>query len=180
MSTRSGVSFRYASAIYDIANNQGKLEQVKSDFQNFNQLCEASRDFYLFLKSPVVKALRKLEILKKLFSSEYDKVILEFMSLVCKKNRAGQLKEIAESFASVYNIRKGIEKASVLTAMDLTDITAKELEKLAKKVVGDKELELEYKIEPSLIGGFLLKVEDKQMDQTVSTKLKKIKKELSK
>ncbi len=170
----SRIASRYAKPIIELAEEKNVLDDVKEDMTGFAAICKESKDFLLMLKSPIIPHLRKAEILKKAFKGKMNDLTLQAFDLITRKNRESILGDVAEEFLHMYNIRKGLQAVTVTSSIKLSDDQRKEFEKLAKKITGKKPI-VEEVIDPEIIGGYLLKVEDKQIDQSVSGQLKNIK-----
>ncbi len=170
----SRIASRYAKPILELAEEKNVLDSVKEDMAGFAAICKESKDFVLMLKSPIIPHLRKAEILKKAFKGKMNDLTLQAFDLITRKNRESILGNVAEEFLHLYNIKKGMQEVTVTSSIKLSDDQRKEFEKLAKKVTGKKPI-LEEVVDPEIIGGYLLKVEDKQIDQSVSGQLKNIK-----
>ena len=163
---------RYAKSLIELADEQGALEDVYQDMQLFNEVCEENYDFRLMLKNPVIKHDKKLQILNSLFKDKVTKLTLSIFDIITRKNREPILPAIAKEFIILYNVKKGIEVATVTTAVPLDEALREEIRKIVKKVGGRKTVELKEIVDPELIGGFILKVGDKQIDDSLLSKLK--------
>jgi F-type H+-transporting ATPase subunit delta len=175
----SRVASRYVKSLLGLAEEQKALEQVHADMQLFASVCASSREFTNMLKSPVIKHEKKRDILEAIFKSKVHKLTMAIIDMLTKKNREPLLPAIAIEFHNAYNHYKGIEKASVSTAFVIDDKMKAEMEAIVKKLSGKKEVELEQKVDKSLIGGFVLKVGDQQIDASIKSKLKTLKTKFS-
>ncbi|MGB0524580.1 MAG: ATP synthase F1 subunit delta [Flammeovirgaceae bacterium] len=172
------VSSRYAKSLIELAQEKNLLDQVKNDMVLFRDTCDQSRDLSLMLKSPIISHIKKAEILKSLFEGKVNELTFSFIDIVCKKTREFLLYPIAKQFLHQYNEVKGIQKATVISSTPLT-VTAREaINKVVSEVTG-KTVELEEKVDESLIGGYVLRVGDKQIDDSVKSRLKNLRAELS-
>jgi F-type H+-transporting ATPase subunit delta len=170
----SRIATRYAKPILELAEEKKVLEDVKEDMEGFLTICRESKGFSLMLKSPIIPHLRKAEILNIAFKGKMNELTLESFKLITRKNRENLLAEIAEEFLNLYNVKKGLQEVSVTSSIKLTAGQLKEFERLSKEITG-KEPILKEEVEPEIIGGYILKVGDKQIDQSVSGQLKNIK-----
>jgi F-type H+-transporting ATPase subunit delta len=126
------------------------------------------------LRNPVLNHLKKLSILKKIFTGKVNSLTLSIFDIITRKRREQYLPEIALEFHKQYNITKGIAEASITTVVPLTTELRKEINALVQKITGQK-VELTEKIEPSIIGGFILKIGDRQIDDSINSKLNELK-----
>ena len=167
------VAKRYAKPLLELAQEQGVLEETKKDMELFVGLCEDSKDLQLMLKSPIIPHLKKLSILEKLFKGKVGNLTYSIFEIIVKKNRESIIFEVGKSFLSLYNKAKGLIEATVTSTIKLDDKTKKEFEKLVKSVTGQDAILTEV-VDPSVIGGFKLKIGDQQIDETVSSKLREL------
>lgn len=172
------VSSRYAKSLIELAQEKGVLDQVKDDMTLFRDTCDNSRDLSLMLKSPIISHLKKAEVLKQLLSGKVSDMTLSFIDLLCKKTREFLLYPIAQEFIQQYNAVKGVQRATVISAMPLTASAKEAINKVIVEMTG-KKVELEEKIDESLIGGYILRVGDKQIDDSVKNRLENLRAELS-
>jgi len=171
------IASRYAKSLLELAQEQGKLETVKEDIATFNKVLE-NRDFELLVKSPIIQAEKKRSIFKSIFEGKVDDLSAAFFDIIIRKGRESVLGEIAKSFEEQYRTSQNITRAKVTTA---SSMSASQLDRL-KASLSDLDItgavELETAEDPSLIGGFVLEVEDRLYDASVKNKLAELKKEI--
>jgi F-type H+-transporting ATPase subunit delta len=170
----SRIAKRYAKPILELAEEKKQLEQVKSDMELFNSLCEQNKDLVNLLKSPIIAHLKKAEILKKMFGGKMNDLTLSAFDIITRKNRESVLPDIAREFLTMYNTKMGFEQASVTTTFPLDASLRKAFTSVVKDITGKTPV-LEELVDPSLIGGYTLKLGDRQIDESVSGKLKDLK-----
>lgn len=169
---------RYAKAFLELAIEQNKTEQVSKDMRAFLSANSETNDFQLFLDSPIIKADKKNAILNEVFPS-FDSLTKSFIDLIVRNRRESALTQIAESYEAQLKSHKGIVPVTLVSAQALDAATKKTiLSKLEASIKGT--LELEEKIDTSLIGGFVIKMGDTQIDASISNKLKNLKVSLTK
>lgn len=168
------VASRYAKSLLDLAIEKKAVDQVYKDMLNFAESCEASQDLVLAMKSPIIKHSDKLAILTKLFKKSFSPISFSIFEIITNKNRERVLPAIAKQFVALYADYKGIQKAEVISATALTADQKKHFTTLVKQHTG-KEVELVEKVDSSLIGGFILRVGDKQIDDSIRRKLNDLK-----
>lgn len=173
------IAIRYATPIIELAEEKKLLEKVKADMEMFAGLCESDRDFALMLKSPIIPHLKKADILNKIFSGKVEALTLQAFDVITRKNRESLLAEIAEAYLHLYNVKKGLAVVSVTTSFKLDAEHKKAFEKLAKEMSGKNPI-LKEKVDPSIVGGYVLNLGDTQLDQSVSGQLKDLKLRFSK
>ena len=168
------IASRYAKPLLELATEKGSLEAVAHDMNEFSTLCNSNREFVLMLKNPIVGHLKKLAILKKIFTGKVNELTLSIFDIISRKNREQYLPEIAQEFHRQYNVQMGIVEASITTVVPLSAELRKEIDSLVEKITG-KKVELTEKIDETIIGGFVLKIGDRQIDDSVSSKLNELK-----
>jgi len=178
MHQNSKASKRYAKALLGFANEQKASDQVAEDMKLIASTCSTSKDLVTLLKSPVVKADKKKAVLKGIFSEKIGNISLKFIEVMARHNRENLLPEVADAFKYVYRESKGIVTAEIITASPLTEEGRKKALAFVTKIY-DKA-ELTEKVDKELIGGFIIRVGDKQYDESVARKLTSLKREFSK
>jgi F-type H+-transporting ATPase subunit delta len=168
------VAYRYAKSLLDLAKEKNVEDKVYEDMKLFNQVCDDNHQFYLLLKSPIVSHFDKLTILQKIFTGKVDASSMSIFEIITKKNREEMLPHIAEDYLRQYEIFKGIQKAYVTTATALTASQKADFKKIVADATG-KTVEIIEKIDETLIGGYVLQVNDRQIDTSVKTKLNELK-----
>jgi len=170
------VASRYAKSIIDLAVEQNAIEPIKKDIELFLGTCRANPALQAILKNPIISLDKKANILDGLFGDKLHKMILSFFHIVIRKGRSEILYATAKEFISQYNIIKNVVKATVTSASPLSKENIAQIEDVVKQATKG-EVILSAQVDPDLIGGFILKVGDKQFDTSLSSKLNKLKKE---
>lgn len=172
------VASRYAKSLIDLAEEQNALEKVRTDMDFFIRTLRENPTLKAVLKNPILGPDKKSGILTQLFGPRLHPMIMTFFGIVVRKGRSEVLFETAKEFINAYNIRKNIVKATVTTAAPLSPENIKQVEDVIKQSTHG-EIILTANVDPSLIGGFIIKVGDKQFDTSLSTQLNKLKKEFA-
>ena len=172
------VASRYAKSLIDLAEEQNALEKVRTDMEFFIRTLRENPTLKAVLKNPILGPDKKSGILTQLFGPRLHPMIMTFFGIVVRKGRSEVLFETAKQFINAYNIRKNIVKATVTTAAPLSPENIKQVEEVIKQSTHG-EIILTANVDPSLIGGFVIKVGDKQFDTSLSTQLNKLKKEFA-
>lgn len=171
----SRAASRYVKSLIGLAVERNVLEEVHRDMLLFSKTVRENRQLEVLLLSPVIKHDKKLAILKRIFSGKVSALTLSFFEIITRKNREPLLSDIAHQFHNVYNEFKGIGKAQVTTTLPLDATLRSEFEKLVRKYSAKEQVELVEKVDPELIGGFILNVGDRQIDASVRNKIKTLK-----
>jgi len=172
------VASRYAKSLIDLAREQKVLDKVKSEMDLFIEVGKVNPQLLAVLKNPIISLDKKAAILKDLFADKVQPMVISFFNIMVNKGRAGVLYGTAKEFVNLYNQDKGIVKAKVTSAVALTEENKKQLVDVVKATTKG-EVILEAKVDPKLIGGFVLQVGDRQFDASLNSKLNKLKKEFA-
>jgi F-type H+-transporting ATPase subunit delta len=166
---------RYAKSLLDLAVERDSLEATLKDMQVLNGICTQSRDFEVMLRSPVISGDKKLSVINLVLKNYgISELTHAFISLLITKGRELNLPEIAGAFIAQYNELKNIRTVKLTTAAAMDDkIKNNILSKIAGYMPEDT-VDLKTEIDASLIGGFVLEVEDKLYDASVRKSLNDI------
>ena len=175
----SRATIRYAKSFIDISLEQNSLEKSYSDMVLIDSVCSSNKDFLSLLRSPIIKTDLKIKILKELFANSLSALTLSFVSLITNKKREGLLPEISASFISLYKKNKNIKEVVVTSAFALDDDLKNSLMDYISNETNSK-VDLKEKIDKSLIGGAIIRMDDKQLDASISSSLKALKQKFSK
>ena len=171
------VASRYAKALLDLAIEQNNVDAVLGDMKFLLQANNDTRDFELLIASPIVNSDKKISIFEKIFE-QFEKVSLEFVKLITTNRREALLPEIAESFKAQVKEHKGIVPLTLTSAVKLDDKTKEAiLAKIQATVKG--QLEVKEVIDEELIGGFMVRMGDTQIDASVASQLNNLKQRLT-
>lgn len=173
----SKISVRYAKAFFSAAVERNLLEATKKDVDLLLLLLQSQPRLKELLSSPIVKTREKKVILDKIFTDRFCQLSIDFLHLLLKNNREVYLDEICLNFQGLYSKLTGIKMAQLVTAVKLDDIQMERFNELIQVHFGGKA-EVLTKVDENLLGGFILKVEDQQLDASVSTQLKRMKREM--
>ncbi|MEY2925516.1 MAG: hypothetical protein RLZZ337_2067, partial [Bacteroidota bacterium] len=173
----SRIAARYSKSLLDLAIEKGQLEQVKSDMDGVVQVCDTSKDLVNLLQNPIVNAESKKAILNKVFAENSD-TTKEFVGFLVDKKREQELPLVAQQFIASYDHMKGITKATVVSAVQLSTDTMTKVKKYITGLLGKEEIQLHNEVDSSIIGGIIIKHEDRLLDMSVSKELREIRKTL--
>jgi F-type H+-transporting ATPase subunit delta len=172
--SNTAVAYRYAKSLLELAQEKGVTESIQKDMQLFDNVCNENRAFELALKSPVVKHLKKLEILRAIFKGKVDPMTLSIFEIITNKNRESVLPELATEYLRLFDVYKNNLIAEVTSVAELTEEQRKSFIKIVADATG-KNVSLKETIKADLIGGYILKVGDKQIDTSVKKRLNDLK-----
>ncbi|MBK8051929.1 MAG: ATP synthase F1 subunit delta [Saprospiraceae bacterium] len=175
----SRISSRYAKSLMELALDRNELEAIKKDILYFTDAMR-NRDLYLLLKSPIINAGKKLSIIKTVFGNKVGSTTMAFFEIIIKKGREMYLPEIAADFIGQYKLYNKISTIKITTASPLSQDAMNDIKsKLLASNITMEKLEVTEKVDPSIIGGFIIEAGDKLYDASIAHKLEEMKKNLS-
>ncbi len=169
------VASRYVKSLLGLAVEKNALEDVHADMLGFSRTCEQNMQFVLMLRSPIIRHEKKKAVMEKMFKGRVHPLTMAFIDILTRKYREPLLPLIASEFHVAYNEFKGIGKASVTTAVGIDAALRTEVERMVRTLSQRTTIELDEKVDASLIGGFVLNVGDRQIDASIKNKLKSLK-----
>ena len=169
---------RYAKSLLDFAGERDKTEKVTDDIRMLEAVINESRELRVLLHSPIVKVDQKRKVLETIFNGRVEKETLAFIMMLVSKRRESYLDEITKAFIQLHNERTNITPATLVTAAAANAALKAEVISLLKQKFGKGEVDLATGVDDSLIGGFILRFDDKLYDSSVRSQLIAIKKEL--
>jgi F-type H+-transporting ATPase subunit delta len=174
----SKLSRRYAKSLIDLATERKETDTVFNDMQLIHSTIKGSRDLAMFLKNPIINTDKKQQVINALFGQKISTLTLSFLKIITAKKRESYIDSISRSFIDMYRDSKGITSAQVFTSVKLD-------EKLKSEILTylttetKRKIELNETLDPSIIGGFILRWGDKQVDASVSRKLRLLRMDFS-
>ena len=172
--SESIVAYRYAKALIDLANQQGVVNEVNKDMSFFETICDKNANFVAVMANPIVRHDKKLSILKKIFENNVNNVTFSIFSVLTKKNREKLIYPIAKEFQKLYNLQTGVQIVQISSSVALTETQKVDFTKLVSSAI-NKQVQIEESVDESLIGGYVLRVGDTQIDTSVKKKLNELK-----
>jgi F-type H+-transporting ATPase subunit delta len=166
----------YANALFEAAQEKGRLEPVSDDLHVFVGAVEQVRELRAFLESPEVDSGEKIEALREILS-DADELVRNFILLLVEKGRIHELDEIVREFDALVAVEEGILDVELTTAVELSDDEAKKLLGQIEQVSG-RRLRATRAVDPRLIGGFVLRAGSRRADASVSGRLEGLRREL--
>jgi len=172
----SKISVRYSRALFQSALEKKILDSVNQDMIFISEICKVDETIE-FLHSPVIPPSKKEEIFHKMFEGNVEKITLSLLDLIVKNGRESFIPAIARNFIHETKKYKGITESVLTTAVKVDDKVTKQIIDLISNIFKTK-VDLKENINPEIIGGFILQVDDSYIDASIKNKLRKIKKEL--
>lgn len=168
---------RYAKALLDLSQENKNSHAIATDVNNVAATLKASRELRSILRSPVVKPSVKRKSLKAIFK-DVDKSVSSLFDILIDNGRIAILDKVAHSFMQQYNRVNNIKVAKVTTAEALTPEMEEKLLSKVKDLTGSK-VTMEKRVDPEILGGFVLRIDDTQYDASVAGKLYKLRKQFT-
>ncbi len=170
------IARRYAKALSEVLPDE-RLEKVLEELKNLASLFDEKALRYL--KSPVVPVEKKKELLSKILEKvEISDELKKVLFLMAEKDRLGLLREFLSEFENFVDARLGVVKAEITSATELDEETLNKIKAKIEELFG-KKAEVSVKLDPSLIGGFVVKVADKVLDASIRTQLENLRKAIA-
>lgn len=165
---------RYALALYEVAESKGKIEEYLKDLREICELIDNNKDFYEVIKHPQIGTKQKKKTFINIFKGSIDEELLSFLLILIEKDRILFLREKLNEMEKIdlerKNTLKGIVKTTVALSEDeLNSLISKLETKYNKKVI------LEQIIDPSILGGIYVRVNNEVIDGTVKLRLENLK-----
>jgi F-type H+-transporting ATPase subunit delta len=162
---------RYAAALFDLANEQNKVSEVENDLAKFQQLYDESADLARLVKSPVIAADDQTRALGLVLErAGVGTLTRNFLALVARNRRLFAAPDMARAYRALAAKARGEVTAEVASAHALTNAQAAALKQTLKEAVG-KDVSLATRVDPSLLGGLIVKLGSRMVDSSLKTKL---------
>jgi F-type H+-transporting ATPase subunit delta len=171
----SGMAGRYATALFDLASEANAIDAVKADLDRFSALVGESADLARLVRSPVFSAAEQLQALSAVLErTGIGGIAAKFLKLVTTNRRLFAVRDMIRGYRELVALHKGEATAEVTVAEKLKDEHVEALRAALKSVSG-KDVDLDIKIDPAIIGGLVVKLGSRMVDTSLRTKLNAIK-----
>lgn len=166
-----GVAGRYAGALFDLAKEQGQIPQVEADLTKFQGLMAESAELSRMIRSPVFAADDQARAIGAVLAKVgIGGTSANFISLLARNRRLFAVGDIIKAFKALAARGRGEAHAEVASALPLTEAQLAELSAALKASLG-KDVKLETSVDPSLLGGLVVKIGSRMVDSSLKTKL---------
>lgn len=174
-SKASNVGGRYAQALFDLANEQKKVQAVEADLKSLKAAIADSRDLRALLASPAFGSEDKRKGLAAIAQkAKFNPITQKFLGLLAVNGRAAALPEVISAFEALAAAGRGAVSAEVVTAVPLSSAQAKGVAAALRQALG-KDPEITTRVDPSLLGGIKVKVGSRLFDASLRSKLDSLK-----
>jgi F-type H+-transporting ATPase subunit delta len=173
----SRIANRYSKALFQLAREEGKEDQVLADLQHIADVIKASFALQDLLNNPIIRGDLKATSLMKVFKNHIDELTARFLILLCRKRRSNQLLEVIRQYENDVYTFKGIIKSTIISAVKLEK---EQVEKIISRIsdLTGKTIILAQEVDRHLIGGFIIKLEDTLIDLSIRGQLERLRKQL--
>ncbi len=167
------INVRYAKSLFQLAVEKNIVDQIKQDIDFINDVFQENQNLEMAMEHPVVKPSKKINVLSDIFKDNINEYSLSLLSLIVKNKREKHIKSICRNYVNMYEAYKGIKKAVLTTSFELSrthkENIKKSIEKKFKSII-----DIETKVDRSIVGGFIIQVDDKQLDLSVARQIQEL------
>ncbi|PRB04850.1 ATP synthase F1 subunit delta [Chryseobacterium sp. MYb7] len=172
----SKVAKRYAQGLLDFTNESGQTATVFSEMKDVVKIMKVSADLNKFFMTPYIDSKKKIEVANEIFKG-LSVSSQNLIRLVIKHGRESQLKNIAQEFINKVEDLSGVQRVTLTTATPLSKENLDQILRSTNLVNADSNFDLKVNVKPEILGGYVLRVGDQQVDASVKTKLNQVKKD---
>ena len=174
-SATTGVAGRYASALFELADNAKSLDQVAQDLDTFKKLLAESAELARLIASPVIgRDLQGKALLAVLDAAGIKGLTRNFIGTVAQNGRARELPAMAQAFLAELARRRGETSALVTSAVPLTEQQLQQLTDALRGVLGGAKVSIDAHVDPDVLGGLVVKVGSRLFDSSIRSKLQRL------
>ena len=171
----SGMTGRYAQALYDLAWDQRGTEKTANDLKAFAAMVEESEDLRRLVRSPVFSAEQQIKALDAIMSrAGVDGLAANFIKLVASQRRLFAIEAMIADFQKINDAAKGVTRARVTVAEPLDPRHLDALSAALAEITGGKSVDVDVKVDPAIIGGLVVQLGSRMVDGSLRTKLNAI------
>ena len=170
----------YSDALFDLALENKQLEQVAEEVQVLKDAIAQNTELLQYLNHPKVSNEEKIQTIENIFTGRFSDTTVGFIVIIVTKGRYNELRGILDYFLNEVREYRKIGKATVTSA---TELTEDQKQKVVDKLLASTdyvEFIMDYKIDPSIIGGLIIRIGDRVVDSSIKSKIDLMKKELMK
>lgn len=172
----SKVAKRYAQGLLNFTQESGNTDSVFTEMGDIVKTIEKSKELQSFFASPIIDVKKKVSIALEIFK-DFSPVTKSMLQLIIKQGRENQMQNIAQEFINKVEDMNGVQRITITSASALSSENISNILKSSELVNHDNKFDVKSIINPEILGGYILRVGDQQVDASVKTKLSKLKKE---
>ena len=174
------VDITYGNALFELALEENRIDALYEEVQALMELLKENMDLIKILEHPRIDKDEKKKIVEDTFGNRVSDEITGLMVMVVEKEHIGNILGILNYFIKLVKKQKNIGVASVTSAIDLSDSQKAAIEQKLIETTNYDTMEIAYSVDKSLIGGLVIRIEDRVVDSSIKTKLDKLSKTLAK
>lgn len=174
------ISKTYGDALFNLAVETDKVDVLLEEIKQLQTVLADNADFGSLMNHPKILKEEKVEVAKNVFAGRISEELLGFLTIIITKDRYREIDEILTYFVTKVKEYKGIGIAMVTTAVPLKEDQHKAIEKKLLDTTKYQSMEIHYDVDASLIGGMVIRIGDRVVDSSISTKLSELQKDLLK
>lgn len=171
-------AIRYAKALMQLAIERNELDAVNADMLSVHKAVKESKDLANLMMSEVVQEPKKATIYKALFGEKVSELTLNFILLLAKNHRSSIIPSVLNAYEEQYKSYKNIHTVNIVSAAKMDEAVKNDLVKILQEKAPGSTVEINETINEELIGGFVIRTKDHQIDASVANRLKGIKRDL--
>ncbi|MEW9500832.1 F0F1 ATP synthase subunit delta [Jeotgalibacillus marinus] len=175
--SKSTVANRYAQALFELAQQHGKVEAVEADLRVVRQVFQGNPDFSLLLQSPKFTKTQKKQLFKQSFVG-LSPYVLNVVSMLIDRRRDTEFVSMADAYIELALSARGVAVAEVYSATKLSDADQAALSTAFATRVGKQSLQINNSVDSSLLGGLRIRIGNRIFDGTIRSKLQRLEREL--
>ena len=164
----------YARALFDFSVEKNIMHQITADFQNLDTFFNENSELLEYLNNPVVKQEAKCNVLTKALKSQINSETFKFLMVLVDRDRINLLNAVINNYLELVYQTASIKMVEVSTASAFTNSQKDTLVQKLKELTNAREIRLVTTVDPTLIGGFLIKTESKVIDFTIKNQLQRL------
>jgi F-type H+-transporting ATPase subunit delta len=174
---QSKISVRYAKALFNLAKETNSLDSLRNDSELLLNCISDVPELQFMIRSPVITLAEKIHLFKSAFRDSFSELTFKFINLVLENRREEHLAGMCRYFLHLLKAEQGIRSAEMVTAVPLNDALRQTISRLIARKFSSR-IELHEKTDQAIVGGFILRVGDQQIDASILSKLHHIRTEL--
>ncbi|MCM1253123.1 MAG: F0F1 ATP synthase subunit delta [Clostridium sp.] len=174
------ISKTYGDALFELAVEENKVDSLLEEIEQLQKVLKENDEFGKLMTHPKINKEEKLQVVTNVFKGRISDELLGFITIIISKDRYQEIDEILEYFLAEVKKYKGIGVATVTTAVPLREEQCKKIEQKLLDTTDYKSMEMNYKLDAALIGGMVIRIGDRVVDSSISTKLSELQKDLLK
>ena len=172
------VSKTYGDALFEVAVEEHRETLLYEEVQELIHILKDNQDFITFMNQPKIPAEDKLQVVKNVFEGKVSDELTGFLITIVEKKRFKEIFAILQYFIEKIKLQNGIGTVLVTTAIEINEEEKSRIKQRLLQTTTFKELEMHYAIDQGIIGGIIIQIGDKVVDNSIRMKLGKLEREL--